>query len=260
MWPSGGVALTYNLKDGVPELDLYGRGADKEMNERYILLESDKRLLFEDRVYEEVVLNEQVLALVTLLLGRGHNLDRVYSLYRHANTPPLPLHTDCFEQSPFHSYPTLAAVTWCLTDFNGLYDGSTCFVPGTHKFNRRPTKYESHVNMAHARSVHAPAGSVLVHNGATWHGAPTRQAEGIRVSLNIFYKKGNLPASDGYRGREPEGMLERNPLGFAYLFGHPVHNGEILTRGEVLDDRQGDDYGDERRSERRAARSARGGL
>ena len=217
--------IDYNTNDGVPELNLYGRGVDKAANQKYILLESDKFLLFEDPIYEKVVMNEQVLALVTLLLGRGCLLDRMYSLFRHANTPPLPLHTEAGHMSPFPSYPALASVTWCLTDFMGVNDGATCYVPGTHKFLRRPTKHEGYVGMVAARCVNAPAGSVLVHNGALWHGAPTRKAEGIRVSVNLFYKKGNLPQSEGYRGHEPEGMLERNPARFAHLLGHS------LTRG-----------------------------
>jgi ectoine hydroxylase-related dioxygenase (phytanoyl-CoA dioxygenase family) len=217
--------IDYNFKNGAPELNLYGRGADKAANEKYILLESDKFLLFEDPIYEKIVQNEAVLALVTLLIGRGCLLDRLYSLYRHANTLPLPLHTETGHMSPFPSFPTLASVTWCLTDFKGIADGATCYVPGTHKFNRRPTKHEGYVAMSSARSVNAPAGSVLLHNGATWHGAPTRLNEGIRVSVNMFYIKGNLPQSEGYRGREPEGILERNPARFAHLLGHS------LTRG-----------------------------
>ena len=263
--------IEYDFKDGAPELDLYGRGADKEANERYIPLESDKYLLFEDRVFEQVVLNEQVLALVALLLGPGGNLDRMYSLYRHGNTPALPLHTDGYDQSPFSSLPTYMAATWCLTDFKGVHDGSTCYVPGAHRFNRRPTKHESYVAMASARCINAPAGSVLFHNGAVWHGAPTRRAEGIRVSVNLFYKKGDLPAADGYRGKEPEGVLERNPPKFAHLLGHLVHNGEILTRGEVIDGRQGEDrdfrlpgalpvYDSERKAARLAAGIVRGLL
>ncbi len=216
--------VEYNFKDGVPELDLYGRGADVEANERYILLESDKFLLFEDPIYEKTVMNEQVLAMVTFLIGKGALLSSIYSLYRHANSPPLPLHTDV-DISPFRSYPTLASVNWCLTDFNGIADGATCYVPGTHRFRRRPTKHESYVTMAHARSVYAPAGSVLINDGAVWHGAPTREKEGLRVSVNNFYVKGNLPQQEGYRGREPEGILERNPPRFAHLLGHSLSRG-----------------------------------
>ena len=233
--------VEYNIVNGVPELDLYGHGADKEANERYILLESDKYLLFEDRVFEQIILNEQVLALFTLLLGSGRTLDRMYSLYRHGNTPALPLHTDGYDQSPFTSSPSYMAATWCLTDFMGAHDGATCYVPGTHRFNRRPTKHESYKNIGQSRSIYAPAGSVLLHNGSVWHGAPTRRAEGVRVSVNLFYNSGNLPPADGYRGKEPEGMLERNPLRFAQLLGHKVRDGEILTRGEVIDGLQGED-------------------
>ena len=216
--------IDYNLTEGAPELNLYGRGADTEANVKHILLESDKHILFEDRVFEKVVMNEQVLALVTLLLGRSALLSSFYSLFRHSNAPVLPLHTDV-DISPFRSYPTLVSAGWCLTDFRGVRDGATCYVPGTHRFLRRPTKHETYVGMASARSVNVPAGSVILNNGATWHGAPAREAEGVRVSLNIFYIKGNLPQQEGYIGREPEGILERNSPRFAHLLGHS------LTRG-----------------------------
>ena len=217
--------IDYDLTGVAPELDLYGRGADKAANEKYILLESDKFLLFEDPIFEKVVMHEQVLALVTLLIGRGCLLERMHSLFRHANAPLLPLHTENLHMSPFPSYPTVASVTWCLTDFKGVDDGATCFVPGSHRFLRRPTKHEGYVGMASARSVNVPAGSVLVHNGGLWHGAPARKAGGVRVSVLPFYIKGNLPQKDGYLGNEPEGMLERNSPRFAHLLGHS------LTRG-----------------------------
>ena len=224
--------IEYSIKGGIPELNLYGKGADLDANERYILLESDKYILFEDPVFEQVLMNERVLALVTLQLGQGALLSQMYSLFRHSNTPPLPLHCDS-DMSPFRPYQTLTAVTWCLTDFNGIGDGATCYVPGTHVFRRRPTKYEGYVHMAHTRSIYAPAGSVLVHSGSMWHGAPTRQSEGIRVSMNMFYVKGNMRQNERYVGREPEGILDRNPPRFAHLLGHLVApDGEILTRGE----------------------------
>jgi ectoine hydroxylase-related dioxygenase (phytanoyl-CoA dioxygenase family) len=249
--------IDYNITNGAPELNLYGRGEDKDANERYILLESDKRLLFEDPVFEKVLMNEQVLALVTMMIRQGAQLGQMYSLDRHANTPPLPLHTDP-TLSPFPSFPTYMAAQWCLTDFNDVRDGATCYVPGSQKLLRRPTKREGYVHMAHARSVYAPAGSVLVHNGAIWHGAPTRQAGGVRVSVNLFYKKGNLQSLDGYRGHEPEGVLERNPPRFAHLLGHLVHDDKILTHGEVVDSARGAP-GEGYSIERRAATTARGG-
>ena len=249
--------IDYDVTDGAPELDVYAREADKKMNEAYIVNESDKAILFEAPIYEQVILNEPLLALVSLLIGPSHNLHRLYSLFRRSNTPVLPLHTENDPAPPFRTYPWLVSATWCLTDFNGASDGATCYVPGSHVFRRRPTKHESYTHMAHARSIYAPAGSVLLHNGATWHGAPQRQAEGVRISVNMFYLKGNEPSSDGYRGNEPEGMLERNPTKFAELLGHLVQNGEILTRGEIENGLglEGNDS-----TARRAALRERGGL
>ena len=248
--------IEYNVKEGFPEFNATDRAADKKVNDTYIVNESDKRLLGEDQIYEKVVLNEAVLALVTFLIGRGHNLNRLYSLFRHSTTPFLPLHTDN-DLSPFRTYPTLVSATWCLTDFNGVQDGATCHVPGTQKFRRRPTKHEGYVNMAHARSVFAPAGSVILNDGAVWHGAPKRLAEGVRVSVNMFYQKGNDPSADGYKGKEPEGMLERNPPKFAELLGHLVApDGEILDRGELAGGHGVEGYS----TARRAASYSRGGL
>jgi hypothetical protein len=77
------------------------------------------------------------------------------------------------------------------------------------------------------------------------------------MSVNMFYEKGNEPIADGYKGREPEGMLDRNPRQFAELLGHLVSpDGEILTRGEVQRPLGGEGYS----NDRRGASYSRGGV
>ena len=40
------------------------------------------------------------------------------------------------------------------------------------------------------------------------------------MSVNLFFTRGCYTQSEGYRGHEPEGVLERNPPRFAHLLGH----------------------------------------
>jgi ectoine hydroxylase-related dioxygenase (phytanoyl-CoA dioxygenase family) len=75
------------------------------------------------------------------------------------------LHADqLFVPTPWPARPQGANAAWCLDDFTAD-NGATCFVPGSHRLNRPPTRDEGAV----AVPLEAPAGTLVVFDARLWH-------------------------------------------------------------------------------------------
>lgn len=103
-------------------------------------------VLFEDPIFEQALMNEAALALITYLLGESCVLINELALMVKGSGPDhLPLHTDqdqAVGPAPFPPFAQVANATWALTDYS-LENGPICFVSGSHKLCRPPTRYEA---------------------------------------------------------------------------------------------------------------------
>ena len=134
-------------------------------------------ILPEDPVFEESLMNPVLLAMATYLCGYGVVLSAMGCWMKGPNETTFTMHTDSGgtpEPMPAHAYTCQCA--YVLTDYN-RENGSTCFVPGSHKWGRKPKgreaillPYEEGGAEQAVPSV-AKAGSMLVWHGHTWHGA-----------------------------------------------------------------------------------------
>ena len=75
---------------------------------------------------------------------------------------------------------------WLLDDFSAA-NGGTRVVPGSHKsgLHTPPEGF----TVPHVVQPEAPAGSVLVFNGQTWHGGGANTSDGNRHALFGHYSK-----------------------------------------------------------------------
>ncbi len=179
------------------------------------------RLLFEDPVFEEALMNPVQLALVTSLLGYSAKLsnssavikgpveldDAPQALNLHSDNRGLP--------SPFPTYAQVANATWALSDYS-LENGCVGYVPGSHLLCRQPTPGEA---LDAVVPVEAEAGSLIVWHGNTWHGPYPRTAPGLRISLLFYFCREYLVTQERYRDEVPRHLLERNDPRFATLMG-----------------------------------------
>ena len=173
-------------------------------------------ILGEDPVFEQALLNPPILALMRYLLGESCALIHQSLFLKSPGPDHLPLHTDQDQTagtSPFPHYAQVANATWMLTDYT-IAGGAICFVPGSHKLCRAPTRAEA-TDLSLFEPVEAPAGSVVVWHGNTWHGAFRRTTPGTRVSLVEYFGRWFL-AGMNTSEITPE-MLARNPPEFAHL-------------------------------------------
>ena len=182
------------------------------------------RILFEDPVFEEALMNPVGLTLMTYLLGYSAKLSNSSAMIKGPVPPagpddpprPLGLHSDNRGlPAPFPTFAQVAAVTWALTDYT-LENGAVGYLPGSHKLCRQPTPNEC---LDAVVPVEAAAGSLLVWHGNTWHAPFPRRAPGLRMSMLFYFCREYLTAQERYGSAVPAEALARNPARFRTLMG-----------------------------------------
>ena len=67
--------------------------------------------------------------------------------------------------------------------------------------------------------VQAPAGSLIVWHGHTWHGPFPRTVPGLRISVLFYFCREYVAAQERYGNAVPPELLARNPARFRTLMG-----------------------------------------
>lgn len=167
-------------------------------------------LLLEGEAFEEALVNPTALALVTYLLGDSCLLSSMTGMLKGPGGDPLPLHADMgMFPGPWSAASQVCNATYALTDYS-RENGSLCFWPGSHKFARRPTPAEMAAVDEFMPAV-APAGSLIVWHGNTWHGAFARTAPGVRINLIMYFVRGYVQTQEWYRDKVSPETLARRP-------------------------------------------------
>ena len=192
-----------------PDLDNWDDGALRE----------GCYLLYEDPVFEKLVQNEYVIALMRYLLGRSMVLSTVYSHVRAKGDAPLPLHTDQWTLQ-LSNPVSVAVANYALVDYERDL-GAFAVVPGSNQFLRRPVSEEESNVYTNPDCVplEMKAGSVVVTAGCTWHGCYERKVPGLRVNAAVAYCRSYIRTQEFIREGVTQDMLDRNPPEFADLLG-----------------------------------------
>ena len=187
-------------------------------------------LLARGRVFEEAVCNPRVLALAELLCGKGFILSQMIGTARPQGDYGLPVHTDYdLIRDPFPPHAQVLTAVWACDDFT-VEAGCTWVIPGSHRLRRHPQDGE----LEHeAVAVECPRGSILVWDGATWHGSYSRTAPGERVALHVMFNRMALRPFEAYD--LPREVLDRNPPELRSLLGHDDPFGKSTVLGIDLD-------------------------
>jgi len=176
-------------------------------------------VLPEGRVFEQALMNESMLALISYLLGESCELSAMAGVMKSQSSEHLELHSDLIGvPAPFAPYAQVANATWVLTDYN-RENGCTCFTDGSHLKCRPPTPAEA-TDLSLFTPVEALAGSIVIWGGNVWHGALPRLAPGLRMSLLCFFARWYLfKAEPDLPTKVTDEMIERNPPRFRQLLG-----------------------------------------
>jgi len=209
--------------------DYTGESTPQEANNPFGRLVSF--LALEDPLFQEVLLNRTVLALATQQLGRNCVLSAFQALLKARGGQALDLHVDeLIAPAPYAVHNDSINVTIPLTDYT-RDNGPLAYVPGSHKYMRRPVGREGWEQRV---KVLAPAGSAIIWPRHTWHGAFAGTAPGLRLNLTLVYARPHLRTLEDYRNKLTQADLERNPPRFAKLMGRHISYG-WQQEGPVLD-------------------------
>ncbi len=216
-----------------------GRCLDPETEEEFGDLTGGKEvagqhyLLFKDPVFEEIVLNEKPLALITYLLGQSCWLSSCYSHVKGPGKVGLLLHSDNgngVPVSPMPPYSMTANVNYALTDYT-RERGALAMVPGSHRHARQPVESERYLagNQANPDAIpmEIQAGDAVVWHGNTWHGSFPRLVPGLRINLATYYCRQFMAVQEIYSRDVPEAVMARHGRDsrFAQLIGLNHFNG-----------------------------------
>lgn len=172
-------------------------------------------LLYDDEVFEEILMEPKPLALITYLLGESCLLSSMGCHFKGPGGMPLPLHSDNGNgmPPPFPAYSQVANVNYALTPYS-LEAGSLAIVPGSHRLARQPRPEEMVLGgpdtNPKAVSMDLSPGDVVVWHGNTWHGSFARQIPGIRMNLAVYFCRQYVQSQEQHKGVVPESVLARH--------------------------------------------------
>ena len=144
-------------------------------------------LIYEDQAFIDVLTHPVKKALMTHLLGVGHRVAVSDGWIKWQTPAAWPSE----ETTGFHAdqsavpapwnwhLPHIANMNWALTDYS-RDDGALAYVPGSHREERLPELGEA---LPLAIPVEAPKGSLMIFNGALWHGSYRKTTPGLRVTM-----------------------------------------------------------------------------
>ncbi|RKU16288.1 hypothetical protein C6503_12740 [Candidatus Poribacteria bacterium] len=156
----------------------------------YLANESAQRvwnLVDKGEIFEEAIQEPKMLAAMAYLLGDDCTLSSFTVNVLYPGAPDAGLHIDyplSGLPTPRPNFPLVANSVWFLDDWT-LENGATSCVPGSHR--RLEAVPESGVEYTDELQICGPRGSVLIVNGAIWHGSSRNITNEPRVGLLGFF-------------------------------------------------------------------------
>jgi ectoine hydroxylase-related dioxygenase (phytanoyl-CoA dioxygenase family) len=210
-----GLLDTGGQDDGQP-INLLGSTHTNRTQEVLLLLSRG------GRPFEELVMHPRTLPLITYLLGWSCTLSSVTGYIKGPGETALGVHSDtAYVPDPLPPYAHLANVNYCLSDYT-VADGCLRVVPGSHRYCHRPRDGQG---VAEAVPAEAPSGAAIVFHGNTWHGAYSRTALGLRLTLSTLFCRMYMRPQERYDEILGDEVLDRNPPRFRALVGRDVPTG-----------------------------------
>jgi len=198
--------------------------------------------LFDDPIFEKLLMNETALAMASYLVGEDCIVSACTVFMKGPADPPktgsklqLGLHADNAGWQMPQPYPHPAQtvgvnVTWLLTDYTED-DGATVFVPGSHFLRRLPNGFEGEERMV---PLEASRGTLVVWGSNTWHGSLPRRKPGLRLGLAYALTRPFLAPQEPFQLDVTEEILARNPPRFGVLMGQTYPTGWRAEGPEVM--------------------------
>ncbi|MGB1732890.1 MAG: phytanoyl-CoA dioxygenase family protein [Acidimicrobiales bacterium] len=182
-----------------------------------------QQLCARDRLFRDLAINPVGVALIRHLIGQNATRFSSHNAFikwqgEFGYGQNLGLHCDQMAvPRPWGRNALTANTNWCITDYS-LDGGALAYVPGSHR-RMEPPRFPEAVELA--VPVEAPAGSLIVFHGATWHGAFPRLTEGMRLSIANYFRHYMVLPQDDIKNLFPQELAEDcdDPDMFKFLAG-----------------------------------------
>ena len=148
----------------------------------------------------------------------------------------IPLHQDQFPLIPHHlDFCAFTNTLWLITA-NSPENGGTRMVPGSHKWPPvDPRRMNSGEGQALARSLTAPAGTLIVYHGRIWHSNALNRSGSVRSNIAIPYAQPWVRPQENHQYSLRQEVLEkltsrqRSILGFGHFGSLGGHDGSSVS-------------------------------
>jgi ectoine hydroxylase-related dioxygenase (phytanoyl-CoA dioxygenase family) len=180
-------------------------------------------LLAHDDVFARVPIHPAVLPVIEGVLDDGCLISSVSSIDIQPGETAQPIHSDDQLIALPRPHPPLVCNSmWAITDFTEA-NGATRLVPGSH----REAAYPSLANDIPSIPAEMKAGSVLVWNGALWHGGGANRSGERRVGIAMNYCAGFIRQQENQQLGIPRDKVRRFPERLQRMIGYGVYRSLI---------------------------------
>jgi ectoine hydroxylase-related dioxygenase (phytanoyl-CoA dioxygenase family) len=179
-------------------------------------------LLAKSTAFQKMPVHSAVLPIVEQVLEPGCLLSGMTSMDLGPGEVPQPLHPDDYVIKVRRPHPPLVCTTiWALTDFTEE-NGATRLVPGSHTRDHLPDYQEAYESIP----AEMPAGSVLIFDGALWHGSgQNKSADSWRMGINVQYCAGFIRTQQNHYVGIPQEIARTFPERLLELCGYSLYEG-----------------------------------
>jgi ectoine hydroxylase-related dioxygenase (phytanoyl-CoA dioxygenase family) len=179
-------------------------------------------LLVHGELYERIPVHETVLPVVEGVLDAGCLISSLSSIVICPEEKAQPIHSDDILIPLEKPHASIICNTmWALTDFTEA-NGATRLVPGSHL--RENPQYGGDYDTIPAEMR---KGSVLVWDGALWHGGGANRTDDRRYGIAMNYCAGFIRQQENQQLGIPADLVRRFAPRLQQLIGYDVYNGLI---------------------------------
>lgn len=193
-------------------------------------------LLIHGQSYQDIATNPRVLPIVEGILDSGCLVSSISAIAIMPGEIPQPLHADdqLIPLKKPHA-PIVCNSMWALTDFTEA-NGATRIVPGSHTRDSNPNYGQAYDTIPAEMSK----GSVMVYDGAMWHGGGTNTTDARRIGIAMNYCAGFIRQQENQQLGIPRDVARTFSPRLRELVGYSVYNrviGHINRKhpGKLLD-------------------------
>lgn len=165
------------------------------------------------RELDALALDPSILRIVRSALGASIQLSIASTMEIYPGETVQPIHQDdsYFRLQRPHP-PVVCNTMWALTDFTAA-NGATRLCPGSQSWPRPVDPLEPSIAAEMRR------GSVLVWDGALWHGGGANETEAIRLGLSLNFCQGWVRQQENHYLSIPQDLVRELPLDLQKLLG-----------------------------------------